>query len=438
MDRCARKYGPACARPAAALVAALSLIGAAPLPAAPLDEEPVQRLHASAEHAPQADPIARGDAAAREGDLASADGIYREAWESMAYRQRATDALHRLHRHPSFTLSVDEGNIRRTLGQLGNEFVRYETAHFIVLSDCAPDWSRRRAELLEETRRAFFRITGKMNLPAYPHREKLVCILFNEHGKYRSFARANDGLAASWVAGYYATQSNRIVFYNDVTSPATAAARDRLQSSERRMKEFRDQAARAEAERHSDLAQRLHASADDMDKQIQAQHAQLGRHAAACSTAKTIHEAIHLLAFNTGAQLPDRDYPFWLSEGFATGFETEDAAAAFGPDRSGGTELRLERFREMCRQGRLLPLEELIGLGEVPGWDGDTAETMYSLGHVLFAQLYRQNPQRLGEYIQAFGRESAGRLSRERQIQLFTTYFGSVDAVERRLSRAGR
>jgi Protein of unknown function (DUF1570) len=380
--------------------------------------------------------LAEANAARDSGAFARADSLYRRAWENPSTRAQASELLQELHHRPGFVLPVDEAKIKATRRELGPEFLRYETAHFVILSDCSADWSRTRGELLEQTRQAFFQIAGKLHVPAYPHPEKLVCVLINDHERYQQFAKTSDGLSASWVAGYYATHSNRVVFYNDATSPTTAAARDRLSSYEKNLRDTRDRADRADHDQQSDLARRLHASADDMAKQIQQEKAELGKHAAACSVAKTIHEATHLLAFNTGLQLPDHDYPFWLSEGLATSFETEDANNAFGPDRSIGTASRRERFETMCREGKLLPLEELIGLGEVPGWDGETAETMYSLGHALFVNLYRTSPQQLGAYIMAISEGPSGQIGRERQVQLFARYFGSVDSVERRLAHS--
>src|SRR5204863_3951950 len=128
---------------------------------------------------------------------------------------------------------------------------------------------------------------------------------------------------------YYATLSNRIVFYNDATSPIYETARDRLQNYEKQARDTRTQAEEATRNLQQDLAARLHASADDLDRQIRRERSRLGERAAAHSTAKTIHEAVHLLAFNCGVQLPDRDYPFWLSEGLATSFETERPQDAF-------------------------------------------------------------------------------------------------------------
>jgi hypothetical protein len=441
MEHCKRSRGVALARAGAVVLAAVAgLLGLASSGHQPAGSR-AGRIFAAPEQ-PQGQPaselIDQGDAAWRAGQLDWADRLYRRALDDDQTRARASTSLQKLYRDTRFRLTADEAAIAETRRLLGESFVRFETSHFVILSDCSADWTRTRGELLEATRQAFFRVADKMGVPAAPHQIKLVCVLFNDHQRFREFARANDGLGAGWVAGYYATRSNRVVFYNDATSPMTAAAREQLKTYEEQLRDTQARADRADRDREAALAQRLHASAEDINRQITQQRQQLGRHTTACSTAKTIHEAVHLLAFNTGVQLRDRDYPFWLSEGLATGFETDNATNAFGPDRSPGTDLRLEKFRQMCRAGKLLPLQELVELGEVPAWDGETADTMYSLGHALFGCLFRADPKAMGAYMMDLNAEPAGPISRERQVELFTRHFGDLNSVQKRLINMGR
>jgi hypothetical protein len=380
--------------------------------------------------------LAAGQRAAERGELAEADSAFRAAWADAATRDRAAAALSDLHRTPGFTLPVDEGSLSATSRLLGSTFTRTETPHFVILSDCPRDWTNSRGDLLERTRSQFFRVSERLALPAAPHRTKLLCVLFADHRQYQAFARAYDGLEARWVAGYYATLSNRVVFYNDATSPVYEAFRDRLQDFERRMRETRSKAEEADRLQQKDLATRLHASADDLNKQLERERSRLGERTAAHSTAKTIHEAVHLLAFNCGVQLPDRDYPFWLSEGLATAFETDRPTDAFGPDRTPGTGPRRDRFDELRRAGRLTPLAELVSISEVPDWDGDTADAMYGQAYALFTYLFRKEPAALGNYLKALSGQRPGRLTAERQLELFTEYFGDPADVARRLARS--
>jgi hypothetical protein len=382
-----------------------------------------------------AERLAAGDRAAERGELRQADEAYRAAWEDLAVRTRAAAALQSLHRTPGFTLAADEPAVAATRHALGATFRRFDTPHFVILSDCSTEWTAQRGDLLERARAQFFRVTERMGLPAVPHQYRLVCVLFNDHDHYQAFARANDGLEAGWVAGYYATRSNRIVFYNDATSPAYGAARDRLQTFEQQMRDAKSQA--EEADRHSqkDLAQRLHASADDLDRQIKRERSRLGEIATAHSTAKTVHEAVHLLAFNCGVQLGDHDYPFWLSEGLATSFETDRPQEAFGPDRLQGAGPRRDRFEELRQTGKLMPVSQIVTLSESPDWDADTADAMYCYSHALFTNLFRKDPAAVGAYLSALSGEPPGRLTPARQLDLFRMTFGDPAEIDKRMAR---
>lgn len=382
-----------------------------------------------------AEQIAAGDRAAAQGDLAAAETAYRLAWKDPSARVEAAEALDRLARTPGAKLAIDDVPVSRVHWQLGLSFVRYDTPHFVILSDCTPDWTNVRGEMLERTRAQFYRVAARMGMPVYPHEKKLLCVLFNDHEQYQAFAKAHDGLEAGWVAGYYATATNRVVFYNDATSPVYEAARGRLKTYEEQMRETRGRAEEADRLQRGDLAKRLHASADDLDQQIKRERMRLGERAAASATAKTLHEAVHLLAFNSGLQLPDRDYPFWLSEGLATAFETDRPGNAFGPDRPWASGTRQERFDELRRQGRLVSIEILVSQGEVAGWDAETADAMYCQSYELFTFLYRRDPAAMGRYIQSLSGEPSGRISTARQVELFRAAFGDPETIERQMFR---
>lgn len=377
-----------------------------------------------------------GDLAASGGELALADTQYRRAWNDPATRDEATLALRALHKRPDFRLPIDPAAVAETERVLGPGFRRFDTPHFVVISDCPAGWTRARAALLERTRSEYFRATDKLGLRAAPHAAKLVCVLINEHERYQKFGHDLDGLGAAWVAGYYSTGGNRIVFYNDSTSPAFVAARAQLDEYDRRAESAR---ADADAARpaSTDLADRLLASAQDLSAQTRRERERLELRASGYSTAKTIHECVHLLAFNTGVQRRDREYPLWLSEGLATNFETEAAGRAFGPDRprpaSEGS--RRPRLLELAAAGRAPALADLLSITAAPDWDADTADAMYALADALFAHLYRREPAALGAYIRDLGHEPPRTLTPRRGLELFVARFGDPADIERRLYR---
>lgn len=322
---------------------------------------------------------------------------------------------------------VDERQIGEAMRLLGPGFTRTETRHFVILSDCSSSWTRTRGALLERTRDQYFRMTDKLQVDVGPHDHKLLCVLFDDPRRYAAFARAHDGLAAGWVAGYYATGSNRIVFYNDANAPDLVDALSRLDEYARQADDRRDRARRA----GQPDAARLLASADDMDAKIDAERARLARHVRDVAIAKTIHEAIHLLAFNTGLQCQDRDFPFWFSEGLATAFETDAPSAAFGPAHE--SRARLGDVRRIVSGGRTIPFDDLVTRSAAPADDAETADAMYQLSYALFMYLYRHERQALGDYIQAFQSLPPGPLSRRKQLELFQAHFGDPARLQRRV-----
>jgi hypothetical protein len=379
------------------------------------------------------DELILGHQAVADGNLVDAELRYREAWQDPAARTDAAEALHRLYASPGIRPRVDESAVRRSMRNLGDNFRRYETDHFILLSDSDEAWTRERGELLEQARAQYYRVARKMDLPVFPHSSKLICVLFDNHTDYQAFARKHDGLEARWVAGYYATASNRVVFYNDATSPAYSAVRTRISSYEEQLRQRRDEADQASKRRQDNRARQLLSSAEELEQRIQMERSRMGQRAAAYSTAKTVHEAVHLLAFNTGMQMGDRDYPFWLSEGLATSFETDDANFSFGPDRSHAVNRR-ERFERLRREGRLRPLRDLVSRTEAPTHDAEAAEAMYCQSYALFVHLYRADPQSMGRYMSALLAEPAGRIKPERHLELFESHFGPTHGVQARLN----
>lgn len=373
--------------------------------------------------------------AAQHGDLVGADEQYRLAWREPAIRDRAAAALQELHRTPGFRLPIDESSVRKASRLLGSSFRRSETPHFVILSDCAADWTQGRARVLEQTRDQFFRVAARMSAPVYPHRTKLLCVLFARRDDYAAFARAHDGMEAGWVAGYFATLSNRVVFYNDSTSPGFAAADERLVDADGQVRALRDRASTTEREGRAESAAQLRGHADDLERQVRKERTRLGKAASASSTAKATHEATHLLAFNTGLQRPDREYPFWLSEGLATSFETDHADTAFGPDRASGKPDRRQRFDELRADGKLIPLDSLVAMAEAPSGDAERADAMYAQSFVLFTSLFTRDPRALGGYLNALADEPPSRLNPAHALEVFTSHFGDPAHVEQRLLR---
>ena len=364
--------------------------------------------------------LERGKTADESGDLVQADALYRAAWERPELREEAAARLKRLHTRPGFRLPADSVAVEELRGQLGNEFIRHDTAHFVILSDCDRSWTAARGQVLERTRTQFYRVSAKMGTSVVPHRHKLVCILFHDQDKYRAFSRARDGVRADWVAGYYSTLSNRIAFYNEASGAGYAAANAELDDHRSRVRRLRDESAAFARGGDADAAARAKASADELERRIKSAERSLRAQAAADSTRKTVHECIHLLAYNTGLQRPGAVYPLWVSEGLATSFETDQANEAFGPDRA-ATSNRGDVFDEMAADGSLIESGELVSTVDAPE-SAEAAERFYSQSYVLFRRLFGSDPEAVGRYVEALGEGTAR--TREELAALFMAHFG--------------
>lgn len=385
------------------------------------------RAGSAATNAPSA--IDMGLSAWRSGRLHEADHWLRVAWLTEPSRHTAARRLRELHETRGFRLGADEIAVQDTLSRLGPGFRRYETRHFVVLSDCEPSWTRTRANILERTRHEFMGFAEQLGLPVMPHERKLLCVLINDHDAYRSFARENDHLDAEWIAGHYSIDANRVAFYNDATSPAFARAFEELRGVGERADDARRRALEA-GTREASLA--MAASADEIERQVRERRSDLDEQARDFATSKTIHEAVHLLSFNTGVQVPSRAYPLWLSEGLASSFETDEPGQAFGPRFP--SPLREDTFRRLLREDRLVPWGELIAMVEPP--TGDRVEAVYAQSHVLFSFLARYERDRLASYLLRLGSDAHDAPDAPlAHARLFEESFGPIDELSERLRR---
>ncbi len=326
----------------------------------------------------------------------------------------------------------------RQLSEIGISATVTKAERFVVVSDCDQQWTLGRIGLLERAVHQFGRFADKLGIDldddAPAGASRLLCVLVNDHDAYREFAQRNDGVEAGWIAGYYASLSNRIVFYNDATNPAAQEAGDKLEEFDRLAQQAREMASKARAEHRADVAATLDARATDLSARLKAERQRLQKSTRATGEAKAIHEAIHLLAFNRGLQTRDRQYPFWLTEGLACAFETDRPNQAFGPDHE--FEPRRRDFEKLRDDGKLLALETLVQFTAVPDNDEATAEVMYAQSCALFKFLYRHERADLAEFFRDFQKRPPGRVAPKQLLEMFRARFGDVESLEKRFLRS--
>ncbi|MCC6284820.1 MAG: DUF1570 domain-containing protein [Phycisphaerales bacterium] len=369
--------------------------------------------------------LERGWQAMQAGHLREADLWLRAAWTHEETRGEAAESLWSLQQDPDFDTDAEEKAVGEVEAALGPAFRRMESAHFVVLSDSDPEWVRSRLAMMEHTRREFFRVARSLNLPVVPHERKLLCILIESYDDFIAYSAEHDGISAAWIAGYYSLPHNRVVFYNDVNGPAFSPRLETL--AERH---------RASKVRHAGAAAPTGAhEARDPARETEQAMREVERLASDFSVAKTVHETVHLLSFNTGLQSPSRAYPIWLSEGLASNFETPDTSGTFGPGMVSSE--RERTFARLLESGRLMPLGRLVGLAEVPPDETQAVEQVYAQAHVLFAHLYATRRVSLGRYFEDLSART-GSTSAADHVRIFERCFGTVRDIEEELASSAR
>ncbi len=409
----------------AALVAGMWL-GSAILGAA--RPEPARATAASITLDP-AKALADAEAAQRARDLTGADRLYRIAWTDPRMRERAAAGLRSLER-AGYPPPADEAAIAATIDLLGPGFERVDSAYFTLISDADRNAVRERLGILERTRDQFFRAMQRLGVSVIPPERRLIVVLFAEHSDYRAFAATHDRVEAEWVAGYYAGLSNRAVFFEDASGPAFVRATAELDAAAERVDQLRREASKSRRAKDVDRARALAEESDRAAATLNAERERLRALIAVTTTAKTVHEAVHLLAFNTGVQSRAVEQPFWLTEGLATSFETSAPHAAFGPDRAG--EARSEELARAIEAGALVPLAELVSRADAPTASPSTTEAAYAQARSLFVYLHRTARQSLAACVDDLLNEPPGRMTNDRRRELFERRFGDIARVERR------
>jgi hypothetical protein len=325
-------------------------------------------------------------------------------------------------------LPTESTALARASAQVPRHFVRHESARFVALSDGSTAWVREQLERFERAHHQFERFLRHLGMPAPRLRHKLVAILFADHAEFIAFARETDGVEDPWVKGYYLPAADRMVGYDAETDPQVLAGRERLEQGQR---EIETRARLAEQSRRGGRVADPNLSANlDRARSVQAlREEELIRNSRQLVIATMIHEAIHHLMFHTRVQNPAVQYPFWLAEGLAVGFETDQPAAAFGPDFD--YRPRREVFERLLMEERLVPLAAFIRFERLPDRRESTARVFYHQSGALLCYLFRQRPSELRNFLERLAAEPPGRVGPQRQGALFEASFGDPESLER-------
>lgn len=310
---------------------------------------------------------------------------------------------------------------------LGPDFARSESEHFIVISDCRSGWTREHTRLMERTCDQFFRVMRRLGADVTEPKEKIVAVFLHDHSRFAAFAMASDQMATDWAGGYYSAAHNRIVIFDDVTSPSVIESHAKINEYAQLAQDRRGEAETAEKARAAALIE----SAQKIEAWVEEQRESLDQTARMAGHAKAVHETVHALAFNSGFQSRERAYPFWFTEGLATSFETENTGRAFGPDHE--NPWRQEQLERVVAERRLIPLDDLVGMMEVR--EAGDAEAMYAQSHALFAYLFRFKRGELRRFSEMLLEEPVESATPSRFKTMFRECFGDPVQIQRRMLR---
>lgn len=326
-------------------------------------------------------------------------------------------------------LPWDSEPYRRARAELPPRFATYQTTRYVILSDAPANWTQVQAQLLERAHHQYRRYCRRLDIEPAPLRHKLVAVLFEHREHYRAFARNRDNVGDVELSGYYAPANDRLVLYRVESNPSIALARSALAEMAAEVDRLGYRVREAERNGRSDDAAALGRRHIEWREHLRTQSAKVDAFSTETSMATAIHEAVHQLLFHTGVQSPRVQYPLWISEGLATGFETTSPSAAFGPDHEHAP--RRRQVAELHARDALLPLDELVAIMRLPDEGTERTCIVYDQSYGLVTWMTRFRRDELRHYLDLLRAEKPGVPTEARQRRLFELAFGDIDSVER-------
>jgi hypothetical protein len=316
-------------------------------------------------------------------------------------------------------LPLDKAAMDRLAREFPAGFYLDVNPKHLVVYDTSHRYVDTRVWLLERAHTQFTKAMREADLPVLPLSERLVVVLFDEHGSYLDYARRTDPGAKEWTGGYYSGATNRIVLFNSDTAPAAGEFVQAVETARNEVQRLRGEAA---ADRRQ--AGRLAAA----EAQLRQARARLAAVVTATNRRQTLHEAVHQLAYNTGLQRRDLRYPLWFTEGLATSFESHRPANPFGPAHDNIP--RRQHFDQAIRRGQAIPLDQFVTLDAPSDDDDNRRRVEYAQAWALFQYLYNHRPRQLAAYVRAMNAAPAGIHNDARQLADFKQHFGDLTQLE--------
>ena len=331
-------------------------------------------------------------------------------------------------------IPIDQAKREQLLKKFGQGFSLHATDHFLLVHNTTEAWARQQGRLMERAHRDFFDAFTKAGFRPWPLARRQVCVLFEKHADFAAHALKTDKVDMSRFGGYYSPRFNRTLFYNEKTNPQVQAAQQRVGEIQDRITDLKKRLAETSARTVQSRLQVQIAEATGELTRARTRRMLVRTSIGNANAAKTTHETVHQLAYNTGLQTRGVMHPFWLSEGLATNFELLPPATEIGPHRINSG--RKAELIEARRNGRLEPLARFITRHR-PSAQLDRAKAEYAQAWALFRFLFRTRPEKLNQYMKKLAAMQPGRRARDKLGEEFTDVFGPIvelqEAFDRRI-----
>lgn len=351
--------------------------------------------------------------------------LYKDPDHTEAYRE-----LWRLITvHPP---AVNQVTMQQLAKEFDDGFFMKQTDRFVFLYDSGHIWADSRSRLLKQAYEGFYKTLVSDGYRPLPPSQPLVCILFNQFDDYKTYALIKDRIATPASGGYYSPRTNRVQFFNHQTNPAFKKYADEVNRLQSQVSGYQQQLASARERRDDKAIRNIRARLFIAQKNLARARTLFSVNTASNNVSQTFHEAAHQLAFNSGLQARGIFYPFWVSEGLATNFETNNPAIPFGPRKV--NRVRQQALKKALTSGYRMNLKQFVTELNPERTDKQQLSLYYAQAWAVFHYLYNNESEALRDYLRML-RTRRGRPDAEALLKEFEDAFGPVGDIERAIQK---
>jgi hypothetical protein len=313
-----------------------------------------------------------------------------------------------------------------------------ESRNFAVASAASKNFTRRYSLILERVRKGFYKYFNDRGFDLKWHDAKLEAVIFKDQ---QSFVRFAQGFGlGSQAAGFYATATNQLYFYDNSNSQSAASSRASLKSFKRHLDSIKKQMKQAEKAGNGPAMRHLGGFYRKENKRYKKFKKRVENFIDDSNSSITIHEAVHQLCYNSGLLTISDLNPEWLTEGLAMLFE--DPAVWQGRHVSKGNEYRIKSLARSLKAGRKIDLKVMVSSRTqlIARADPQFAyASSWALIHFFIVGKWRKYKAPFFEYLKAVRsmakkqKRSARRKRNEteaQQLKLFEQKFGDLKKIE--------